>query len=190
MRVSVIPLLLLLAGGCAKYEFDLTQPPDLATHIGRDKETVLKRDELEYRMLSVDNRLLMHVVNPTDDPIELLGPQSTAVDPAGQSHPFRSQTIAPHSFIKLVLPPLRPVYPAPGPVFGIGVGIHAYRDPYPYGPAFEDPIWDEPRYFGMVEDDTALYWGWGDEGEARIRLTYRRAREEFHHEFVFRRKKV
>src|SRR5438045_534703 len=146
MRPNYFLFLLLLAGGCAKYEFDLTQPPDLATHVGRDKETILKRDELEYRMLSVDGRLLMHLVNPTDDPIELLGPQSTAVDPAGQSHPFRSQTIAPHSFIKLVLPPLRPVYPTPGPVFGIGVGIHAFLDPDRFGPAFEDPLWDEPRY--------------------------------------------
>src|SRR5437762_12422375 len=105
MRLSSIFILLLLAGGCTRYEFDLAEPPDLATHIGRDKETIIKRDELEYRMQAVENRLLIHVVNPTDDAIELIGPQSTAVDPAGQSHPFRSQTLAPHSYVKLILPP-------------------------------------------------------------------------------------
>jgi hypothetical protein len=189
MRISSLLILLLLAGGCTKYEFDLTDPPDLATHIARNKETILKRDELEYRMQAVENRLLMHVVNPTDDPIELMGPQSTAVDPTGQSHPFRSQTIAPHSFVKLILPPM-PVYYRTGPTFGIGVGIHAYRDPYPYGPAFEDPtMWDRPTYFAVVDESETFFWEWEGEGEARIRLTFRRGREEFHHNFVFRRKK-
>ena len=190
MRIFVVfSMLLLLGGGCAKYEFDLVQPPDLATHIGRDTEKVLKRDELEYRMLSVDGRLLMHVVNATDDPIELLGPQSTAVDPSGQSHPFRSQTIAPHSFVKLILPPMRPYYRA-GPTFGIGVGVHAYHGSGSYWSEWNDPYWDEPRYFAMVDETDTLYWEWEGEGEARIRLTYRRGREEFHHEFTFRRKKV
>src|SRR6266566_4763282 len=126
MRTSFIVVLLLLAGGCAKYEFDLMEPADLAAHIGRDKETIVKRDELEYRMQAVESRLLMFVVNSTDDAIELIGQESTAVDPAGQSHPFRSQSIAPHSFVKLILPPMRPYYRA-GPTFGFGLGIHAYR---------------------------------------------------------------
>ena len=91
MRTFPLIFLLLLAGGCARYEYDLVEPPDLAAHIGRDAQTIIKRDELEYRMQVVDNRLLMYVVNSTDDQIDLIGAQSTAVDPAGQSHPFRSQ---------------------------------------------------------------------------------------------------
>jgi hypothetical protein len=183
-------ILLLLAGGCARYEFNLVEPADLAAHIARDKQTIVKRDEMEYRMQSVDNRLLMYVVNPTDDPIELIGPQSTAVDPRGQSHPFRSQSIAPHSFVKLILPPMRPYYRT-GPSFGIGVGIHAYRGRrYPFGGGFYDPFWDEPRYFAVVDETDTLYWSWEGESEARIRLTFRRGREEFHHNFLFRRKKV
>jgi hypothetical protein len=188
MRSSVL-ILVVLATGCARYEFDLVEPPDLAAHIGRDKETIVKRDELEYRMLAVENRLLMHVVNPTDDAIELIGPESTAVDPAGQSHPFRSQSIAPHSYVKLILPPMRPYYRT-GPSFGIGVGIHAYRGRYPYGAGFYDPFWDEPRYLAVVDETDTLYWNWEDEGEARVRLTFRRGREEFHHNFVFKRKRV
>src|SRR3954469_22382605 len=84
-------MLLVLGGGCAKYEFDIVEPPDLARHVGRDQETVLKRDELEYRMQAVEGRLVMHVVNATDEQIELIGPESTAVDQWGQSHPFRGQ---------------------------------------------------------------------------------------------------
>jgi len=179
----------MLAGGCAKYEFDLVEPADLAAHVGRDKETVIKRDELEYRMQAVDSRLLMFVVNSTDDAIELIGPESTAVDPGGQSHPFRSQSIAPHSYVKLILPPMRPYYRT-GPTFGFGVGIHAERGCYPYGPWWYDPFWDEPMYFAVYDETDTLYWSWEGEGEARIRLTFRRGREVFHHNFVFRRKKV
>src|SRR5213075_2995574 len=126
MRTSIVIALLLLAGGCEKYEFDLAEPADLAGHIGRDRQTVIKRDELEYRMQAVEGRLLMHIVNATDDAIESVGAESSAVDPAGQSHPLRSQSIAPHSFIKLIFPPMLPYYRS-GPTFGIGIGVHADR---------------------------------------------------------------
>src|SRR5882762_2674772 len=151
MRTSFVVILLLLAGGCAKYEFDLVEPADLATHIGRDKETVIKRDELEYRMQAVESRLLIFVVNSTDDAIELIGPESTAVDPGGQSHPFRSQSIAPHSYVKLILPPMRPYYRT-GPTFGIGLGIHAAREPDPLWSRFYDPLWDEPTHFAVYDE--------------------------------------
>src|SRR3954468_1997037 len=190
MRTSFVFALLLLAGGCARYEFDLVEPADLAGHVGPDKETILKRDELEYRMQSVDSRLLMYIVNSTDDQIELVGPQSTAVDPAGQSPPVPSQAIAPHGFVKLILPPMQPYYRA-GPTFGIGVGIHAHRGHGSYwGGGLYDPLWDEPRYFAVYDETDALYWNWAGEGEARIRLTFQRGREEFHHNFLIRRKKA
>src|SRR4051812_38228397 len=189
MRTSFVIILMMLAGGCARYEFDLVEPTDLATHVGRDKESIVKRDELEYRMQAVDSRLLMYVVNSTDDAIELVGPESTAVDPAGQSHPFRSQSIAPHSFVKLILPPMRPYYRA-GPTFGLGVGIHAYRGRGAFGGGWDDPFWDEPRYFTVVDESDTLYWNWEGESDARVRLTYRRGREVFHHNFLFRRKKA
>jgi len=189
MRTFLVALLM-LAGGCTRYEFDLVQPADLASHIGRDAQTVIKRDELEYRMQTVDSRLLMHVINSTDDPIELIGQESTAVDPAGQSHPFRSQSIAPHSYIKLIFPPMRPYYRA-GPTFGLGVGIHAYHGHGAYwGDGWYDPFWDEPRYFAVVDETDTLYWNWEGEGEARVRLSYRRGREVFHHDFVFKRRKA
>jgi hypothetical protein len=193
MRVFIPFLLLLLSAGCAKFEFDVVEPADLAIHVGRDQDANIKRDELEYRMRSVEGRLAMHIVNPTDDPIELLGQESFAVDPRGQSHPFRSQSIAPHSYIRVILPPLRPYYRT-GPSFGIGIGVSAsryhgrhFRGSYGH---FHDPFFDHPTYMTYYDDTDNLFWTWEGETDARIRLTYRRGREVFHHNFLFRRKKV
>jgi hypothetical protein len=194
MRIFLPILLLLLATGCARYEFDLIEPPDLAQHISRDRESIFKRDELEYQLQSYDNRLVMRIVNPTDEAIELIGPESFVVDPNGQSHPLRSQSIAPHSYIKLILPPLRPYYRT-GPSFGIGIGVSAsrgygrrywpgYRDP------FYDPFYDSPRYMVLYDESDTTYWSWEGETEARVRLTFRRNNQLFHHNFLFRRKKV
>jgi hypothetical protein len=65
---------------------------------------VFRVDPLEYSMRTVDNRLVVRVFNPTDDAIELVGPRCSVVDPDGQSHPLRTQSIAPGSFIKLIFP--------------------------------------------------------------------------------------
>jgi len=100
---ALVPL-----GGCATYEYDLVQPSELARHIGRKAEEHFYLRPLDYWMISYENYLIVRVGNPTDDPIHLLGAESTAVDPHGQSHPLRSQTIAPHTWIKLILPPLPP----------------------------------------------------------------------------------
>jgi hypothetical protein len=188
----ITPILILLLAGCAKYEFDLVQPADLATHINRKTETVIKRDELEYRMMAVSGRLIMHVVNPTSDPIELLGDESFAVDPRGASHPFRSQSIAPNSYIRLILPPSRPYYRS-GPRFGIGIGVGVSRGygRYRHFGHFHDPFfYDEPHYLTYYDESDNFYWSWEGQTEARIRLTYRHGREVFHHNWLFRRKKV
>src|SRR2546429_9165865 len=101
MRISFVFAIALLVGGCARHEFDLVQPPDLATHIGKDKESVVKRDELEYQMQAVESRLLMWGVNSTDDAIELIGPGSTAGDSAGECHPFCGRGVGPANLLKV-----------------------------------------------------------------------------------------
>src|SRR5258706_11458167 len=141
-------------------------------------------------MQAVESRLLMFVVNSTDDPIELIGQESTAVDPAGQSHPFRGQSIAPHRFVKLILPPMQPYYRS-GPTFGFGLGIQSYHcGRYPYGGGVYGPFWDWPAYFEVVDETSTLYWNWEGQSDARVRLTFRRGREVFHHNFLFRRRKA
>ena len=176
--------------GCARYEYDLVRPADLAQHIGSDRDTVVRISPMEYRMRSYENDLVIRIYNLTSDPIKLLGEQSDAVDPENQSHPLRSQTIAPGSFIKLILPPLRPQVQPIGPSIGIGFG---YGSAYPYGSGvfdpWSDPSWDMPRYYAVYDNN--YYWDWNDEGTVRLDLTYQRDDQKpFTQQLVFRRKKV
>jgi len=193
MRSLAAVLLTLLAiPGCARYEYDILQPPDLARHIGTKSDIVVRQDPLEYRLRTVDNRLVMRIHNPTQDPIMLLGPQSSVVDPQGQSHPLRTQTIAPQSFIKLIFPPLRPRVERVGPSIGIGVGGTfggRYRRHYE-GVGYDQPFYDdEPRYLAVVDDD-ALYWDWRGQGQMRLTLVFDRGGQTLRHQFVIGRKKM
>jgi hypothetical protein len=209
----VFLVLPLLGAGCAHYEYDLVQPPELARHVGRS-EAVVPVDPLEYRLRTVENRLVIHVVNPTDEPVTLIGPQSYVVSPNGQSHPLRPQTIAPHTFIPIILPPMRPYYYYPsGPTWGFGFGfvgvshMHHHRggghrgrggvfygagvgydDPYFYGPPPPPP---PPYYLSDDEADT-VYWPWKGETDVRLHLVYQRGTnaKTFSDDFTFHRKKV
>jgi len=142
-------------------------------------------------MRSVENRLVIDIENKTDEPIQLLGNQSSVVDPEGQSHPLRSQTMAPHSFVKLILPPYRPVVRHEGAVFGIGVGTHVGDRRHYHGDGFDeiDSLDDGPRYLTVYEDDV-LYWDWNGQGEGRLMLAFQRKDQTFTHEFVIRRVQI
>ena len=211
--MRLMPLVLIFSFcGCARYEFDVLEPPEFATHVGRKKETAtdILREPLEYHMRAYEGRLVMNVFNTTEEPIELLGDQSFVVDAEGESHPLPSSVIAPKAYVKLILPPLRPYYPAePRFGFGVGIGISSYHHRHFHhrhhrGPRFRHFV--EP---GMGEDLNAadlatgsgtyfyaydpgsLFWEWEGEEIVRLRLTYRQGKgEPFYHEFVIRRVKV
>src|SRR5688500_2308119 len=196
---------ILSTGGCARYEYDLVHPPELRRHVGGKTDEVVRLDPLEYRLRTVDNRLVMRVYNRGDAPIQLLGEQSVVVAPDGESHPLRTRTIPPGSHVKLIFPPPRPRLERGGPSFGVGVGVgvsnHGHRGagtPYdPYGSY--DPYYDEPAYYTMYEPAEALYWDWNGETDARIILVYQRAgpaaatapaASELRHELTFHRRKM
>src|SRR4051812_47758329 len=121
MMRTLFAMMLLVVSGCAHYEYNVVEPPELARHIPTKSLQVLPRAPLDYQLQTYDNRLVMMIGNPTDQDVTLLGDRSVVVDPAGESHPLPSQTIASHSHIKLIPPPPRPeVYPY-GPTFGFGV---------------------------------------------------------------------
>lgn len=190
MHLSLL-LPLVSVVGCAKYEYDITRPEEVAQHVGTQADVVFKRDPLEYRWRTYENRLVLRVFNPTDQPITLIGDRSSAVDPEQESHPLATQTIAPNSFIKLILPPLRPRIERSGPSFGIGVGTvigsGRYRRPgvapYPYYPP-------EPRYL-TVYDGSALYWDWQGATSVRLTLVFQLSDSStFAHEFVLARRKM
>lgn len=202
MRLMHVLLTALFLTGCARYEYDIVEPADLARHIGRgaENQVVLQRDPLEYRFQSYEDRLVMRIINTTDQPVELLGDRSYAVDPHGESHPLTSQSIAPNSFIKLILPPMRTLYRAQP---YIGFGITASRYPYypypyysPYDPfyydaySYDDPwLYDTPVYLAADGGDPT-FWTWAGQTNARLRLVYRHGDNTFHHEWLFRRRKM
>ncbi|HEX2971416.1 MAG TPA: hypothetical protein VHP11_03735 [Tepidisphaeraceae bacterium] len=190
--IRLCPILLLAAlVGCAQYEFDLSEPSDLAQHIGSKEPTTFAREPLRYQLQAYESRLVLIVRNPTDSAVEFLGDQSYAVDPNGQSHPFPNQTIATDSFIKLILPPLRPAY-GTEPGFGVGIGFsYSSLDPnaphavYPW-PA---PYDGQPLYLSAINPNL-YYWTWDKPTPVRVRLTYRQDGKTFHDDFVFHRVKV
>lgn len=192
---TAVVVALSLLSGCAHYEFDLTDPPDLARHIGSKSDEIVRVDPLEYRLRAYENRLVMSIFNPTPDPITLMGDRSYVVDPAGQSHPLRSQTIAPNTYVRLILPPMRPGYYESGPTigFGLGVGfssIRAHR--YGYRAVGYDPFfYDEPRYYTYYDESDNTYWTWEGQTPIRLHLAYQRAAQNaFAHDFTFHRRKM
>jgi hypothetical protein len=171
--IAVVTLLV----GCAKYEYKLVQPGDLARHIGKQIEH-LSIDPLEYRLQSYEGRLVMQIFNATQGLIQLDGTRSVAVDQDGQSHPLRSQTMAPGSFIKLIYPPALPRIQRVGPSFRVGVGVGARAERY-----------DGPYYLDFYDAGDATYWDWTGETEVRLTLVFQ-GEKTFTHQFVFRRQKV
>jgi hypothetical protein len=190
--ISLLTTLFLLAG-CAHYEYDLTSPPDLSRHIGTKSDEVIQRDPLEYRLRTAEDRLVMSIFNPTDDPITLLGDRSYVVAPSGQSHPLRNQTIAPHTFVKLILPPMHAYYRDTGPTFGIGFGLssgYGYRGFRHYDPFFHGFYdYGYPRYISYYDPSDATYWNWEGETDVRLHLVFERDKKNFSQDFTFHRKK-
>jgi hypothetical protein len=184
VRAIVIMAAGLLLSGCASYEYDLTQPPALARHIGTARQTSVQYDPLIYQLQTYDNCLVIWIANPTRDSILLVGERSVVVDPSNQSYPVRGQTIAPGSFIKLVLPPLReavydePAYYGGGPVFygrfHHGGYVWVGPDYYYYGPTVYDyPLFDWPADTGV-----------------RLTFTFERKGKRFEQTLTFLRKRV
>ena len=196
MRNAALLLLgtIALLSGCARYEYQLVRPPELTRQVGRNIDQVFALEPLEYRLRTVDNRLVMRVFNQSQDPIELLGQKCSVVDPEGQSHPLPGQTIAPGSFIKMIFPPPRPrTYdPYYGPSWHTGVGVGVRVDGRWRGRQFppSPQVRPSPVYLDVYDEANAYYWDWRGEGEARIMLVYRKGEEEFRHDFLFRRRRV
>ena len=195
MRCALILCGLFIAcSGCARYEYDLVEPADLACHIGRGEETAVRLGDVDYRLVSYDNRLVIRIINPTDLALELLGEESFVVDPHGESRPLRGVTIAPDSFAKVIFPPLREYVYDPGPRLGIGFGIgisSAVGRRGAVGSGLGGGVYDSPRYLG-VRDDGRYHWDWDGESSVRVRFSYRFRDEQrtFHHDLVFRRVKA
>jgi hypothetical protein len=154
-RRPVWPAFLLAClAGCASYQYQLLQPAADAGRVPAGGQRRFDIDPLRYAVGVAEDRLSIQVENPTADTLRLIGADSFVVDPAGQSHPLIDQTIAPQSFVRIVLPPLRPVggatYPQADPSAGGGEPNPAYDRASP------------------------VYWSWPSVGSVRVHLAYRR----------------
>jgi hypothetical protein len=193
MTPRTLPLLLValpLFTGCATYEYELVSPAQFATHIPRKSEVRVRIEPLEYGFVTFENHLIVRIFNPTNDPIQLLGTHSAAVDPNGESHPLRTQTIAPGTFIRLILPPPRPTVYDPGPQIGFGIGVFRAAGRPGYWDSYASGIYEEPRYYTVFDTADSSFWDWEGETTARLLLTFQRGPGTFHEEFTFARRRV
>jgi len=145
-------------------------------------------EPLDYTLARERDRLGLNINNPTDDQIVLLGNRSHVVDPTGESHPIHDRILAPHSFTRLIVPPVPFTY--------------AYPDYFAYGPgwgwayagSWYDPFWGPglgwwgPPPLSYHQVLTNYDWQWKT-GPARLRLTYERAGKIFEHDFELVREK-
>lgn len=190
-------ILFLSLAGCTRYEYDVVQPPELAGHVGTQSWLALRRDPLEYYLRTSDNRLVMRIYNRGEAQVKLLGADSAAVDPRGESHPLVSATIPPGSYVTRIFPPPRPTMQRTGPSVGFGVGAgyagashgHPYHHHhYPYHYYASDL---EPRYYTVYDPNDRTYFDWPGETSMRFLFAFQReGAEPIRHEFLIRKRKM
>lgn len=186
------------AGGCARYEYEVIEPPGLAGHVGEKSWVALRRsDDLEYRLRSADDRLVVRVYNRGERAVKLLGADSVIVDPRGESHPMLSATIPPGSYVQRVYPPPLPRVRRYGPSFGFGVGVmgaqrvrhrgyryHPHRHPF-HSAGFHD---FEPRYYTVYDPNDPTHFTWPGGTSARFVFAFQReGADVIRQEFLIRR---
>lgn len=196
MKASHLALLLgaiLCVSGCVSYQYRVVQPALGAPPV-RAEPVTIHNDPLDYQLYHYRDRLAMHVTNPTEDRITLLGNRSFIVDPNGESHPIRDRVLAPHSFTQFLLPPIPfsyayPDYWAYGPGWGWGWygPWYGWYGPGWWGPGWWGPGWWGPGWWGpppvsYAEVVTHYDWTWKT-GPARLKLSYDRAGKVFEHDW-------
>ena len=189
MKTKILfPLLSLsvaLMSGCATYNYQIVEPANLS-HLIADQPLTVTYDPLQYGFVRHNDRLSMTIINPTDDRMRLLGDQSFIVDTRGESHPLRGRILAPHSYARMLLPPIPASYQTTyGPSGFIGPG-YGFGYPYGWGGFYDD------FYYGPVTTSYQVHapydWRW-EAGPIRLRLTYSRAGKNFDHDFVIARQR-
>jgi hypothetical protein len=171
------------------------EPSNFAAHVGTKDPVEMTIDPVRYEAITSSDRLVLIVHNQSDQPLKVIGDDSFAVDPRGESHPLPTRTIAPDTSTRLIFPPVRPTYRSNSSSIGFGVGVSSGyygRAGYRAGgfaghPYFYD---DYPKYY-RLEDDGTVYWSWtGDDTDIKVRIVYQLADKQFHHDFTFKRKKM
>jgi hypothetical protein len=190
-RLLALALAALSLTGCQTYRYRIVQPHTGAPAVA-DQPVVIPYAPLEYRLTRDRDRLAMLITNPTGDQITLLGNRSFAVDPEGESHPIRERVIGPHSYTRMLVPPIPVTYAypdywgyGPGWWWGWGWGWGYYGGWYdPFWGAYYGPGYWGPPPLAYRTVLTSYDWKWKT-GPARLRLIYERAGKTFEQDFEF-----
>ena len=184
VRLAGLALLALCLSGCGTYHYRVVQPATAVPPID-NRPITIHYEPLDYRLSKDRDRLAVLITNPTADRIVLLGSKSFVVDPRGESHPIRDRIIGPHSYTRMLIPPVPFTYAYPDywayPPFGAWGYMGSWYDPM-WGP-WGAPYWGPPpmSYNHVL---TIYDWKW-KEGPARLRLTYEQCGKTFEHDFEF-----
>ena len=161
-------------GGCAHFEYNVRFDTQ-AQHIGSKTPLVVSLPPIEYHMLAVNNRLVLHIFNHSPQSLRLRGDRSVVVDARGQSHPLHELVISSGSFGVLVFPPPIPAdfYPGGGFGFGWDFGFGGWRRGLEFGyvSGFYQP-WNYGPPRVAVYDNPAYYWHWNDDTSIRATLIW------------------
>jgi hypothetical protein len=195
-RLSLL-LTFVLLSGCARYRYFLVEPTQLAQEIPHKKTATVVYEPLRYEFTGRGDHLVMSIMNPAEDPVNLQARKSYVVTPDGQTRqfPVTDSAIAGYSYIGgIVFPPqFRVARSNPSFSFGLGYGYphmysssHGIQPLYP-GPVFGSPWYYEPAYYL----DNVPIWGWKT-GPVRMRLLFEQARgtNSVEHHLTIERRRV
>lgn len=177
MKTAMLLVFLTLAGGCANYRYAVVSPDGQSRDVQEKLDLVIPATPAELRVREFSDRCVIMIENPTAEPIQLDGGQSTLVDPSGETRAIGNQLIPPGAFTKLILPPLRQNDPR-GPEFRIGFGVMVRTEAPPPGPRESVLL----SVSGPVE-----YWEWSGAGEVRLVLSFVQGEKTTRHALTIRR---
>jgi len=183
-----LPFLFLLLTGCAHYEYDLIQPMDQRLHAGTKEFATARIDPLRYELITAENRLVMEIRNPTDQPVALAGDKSYILDGSSRSRSVQGITIAPGSYVKFIFPPPKPYVQDDGG-FRVGMGVETaggFHDRnVGTGVGYDT---GGPRRIGNLDEN--YYWEWDDEDAVKFHFAYTSDGKSFAHDLVIKRTKT
>lgn len=177
--LSVSLLVVSLLCGCGKTRYEIVAPPQARGEIAPNAGPIISRDKIDYEIFQLEDKVVFHIVNRHDRPIELSG-QTVLLDSTGYSFAVEPQTIGPNQSGRVIVPPSNPIARDPNSPVNVEVRIGGY---------------DEG---GLIQDDRSRYgsaslardFRWPNGRTARFRFVYRIADETLTHEWTLAREKV
>jgi hypothetical protein len=181
-QMRYLLFILLLAPGCASYEYNVLRPQQL--HVTDKPPVRLEQPPVTYDMVVADNDLVMTITNDTGDTLTLRADKSYVIDKTGASRAVRGMAIAPHSHIKFIFPPPKPYVRDDNPQVGFGFGAYD-------GGGMATGVGVGTGYGGgSVQNlDENVYWDWKGEGVVKFHFVFSDSKQTWEQDLIIDRKK-